>query len=122
MPTLGVEVKLSLANERTRNHLDGFYRGIKTNGIVLNPVVLLQPLDSRTFDTMESNLILFVSDSFDGTNPFDVLLTGDTLDKEGKYPSMNYESVGILIMDTHNIQSITITNTSEVQAQFRLIY
>lgn len=86
MPTLGVDFKISLATDKTRASLDAFYRGFKTSGINIQPYSYLASGEERTYDVSNCTFILFMSDVFDGANPFEIELTDKVYDPSTELP------------------------------------
>lgn len=120
MPTIGANVKLTLSTDKTRSDLESFYRGIVTPSITQRPIVELVGEGTHEYDISESSFLIFVSDYFEGANPFTLDIT--TSDSEGIETIASYTGVGFLILEASNLVRVAVKNTLIDTLYYRIFY
>ena len=108
MATLHVDLSFGLSVEKTRNLLGKYSRGCDVPTFVrYMPKFELQSKEERYFDTTESKTIVFLSDFFGSTPPFDVqiILEGNSI--------TNYNDCNMLMLEASNVIGIKVTNKSQ---------
>lgn len=116
MPTLGVNIQLTLATDRTRQSLDEFYRGIKVEAAQILPFSYISDKEEITYDIETASFVLFIGDVYDDSEPFDVVL-------------VNYEDEEICLKQTNfffinatNFKKLILKSSVEDKIGYKLYY
>jgi hypothetical protein len=125
MATLGVDFKITYAGKESRNFVDSFYKGIHVEGINLRPLVSIvniqnEPPTKHRYDVRNTNALVFISDTYDGQNPFDLTLISSEKDEDDIPIEMKLKAVGLLILDTISIDEVIVESTVD-EAAYRII-
>lgn len=101
MPTLGVDVKISLSTAKTRQSLEDFYRGIKVDAVQVLPYSYLSEQGERIYNLENTSFVLFIGDVYDNSTPFDIVL-------------VNYHEEELLLQQS-NFLMINASNFKELR-------
>lgn len=114
MPTLGLDVKVILATDKTRQTLDNFYRGIKTEAAQIFPHAYLTEKGERVYDLEGYTFILFIGDVFDGSDPFDLTLINNQ-DEE-----LTFEQTNFLMMNATNFKEFKVSSSNDAKVGYKV--
>lgn len=116
MPTLGMDVSITLSTDKTRQTLDSFYRGIKVNAVQTLPYAYLTEHGDAVYNLEGTNFVLFIGDVYDGSDPFDVDLvngTGETI---------HLTQTNFFMMNSTNLKTLTVKSAAEDSVGYKLYY
>lgn len=116
MPTLGLDVKVSLATNKTRQSLTDFYRGIKVEAVQVLPYSYLADGGEHVYNIENASFILFVGDVYDSSDPFDLKLVNQ-LDEE-----ITFQQTNFLMLDAKNFKELRIVSSVEDKIGYKLYY
>lgn len=89
MPTLGVNVKVTLSTSDTRTNVVDFYRGLTAGDVQMLPFSYLEPNQERSYDLENVSVILFIGDVYDKSNPFILSLVSHNIIPSNKEDDEN---------------------------------
>lgn len=115
MPTLGLNTTITLSTNNTRQSLDSFYRGISVDSIQTLPYAFLSEKGEKTYCLEDASFFLFVGDVYDGSNPFDIVLTN--IDDE----EITIKETNFAMLNADNLMKITIKSGVEDKVGYKLI-
>ncbi len=116
MPTLGMDVSVTLSTDKTRQTLDAFYRGIKVNAVQTLPYAYLEENGDAVYNLENTNFVLFIGDVYDGSDPFDVELvngTGETI---------SLTQTNFFMMNSTNLTSLKVKSAVADKVGYKLYY
>lgn len=116
MPTLGLDVKATLSTDKTRQTLDAFYRGFKVEAVQVLPYAYLSDAGSKVYNLEDASFILFIGDVYDGSNPFDLVLT-DTTDS-----TITLQASNFVVLNATNLKSVEVRSAVEDKVGYKLYY
>ena len=116
MPTLGLDVSVSLSTDKTRQSLDTFYRGIKVGAVQVLPYAYLTEGGDAVYNLEGTSFVLFIGDVYDGSDPFDVVVVN------GVDETINLKQTNFFMMNSTNLKTLTVKSAAEDQVGYKLYY
>lgn len=116
MPTLGIKVNATLSTDKTRQTLDDFYRGFKVEAVQVLPYAYLSDKGSRVYNVENSSFFLFIGDVYDGSDPFDIVLT-NTSDEV-----ITLQQVNFLMLNATNLKTVEIQSSVEDRIGYKAYF
>ena len=116
MPTLGVDVKVSLATDKTRQSLEDFYRGIRVEAVQVLPYAYLSEKGEQVYNLENASFVLFIGDVYDNSDPFDVTLI--TLNDEQVY----LQQTNFFMMNASNLKALKVESSVEDKVGYKVYY
>lgn len=115
MPTIGLKTELTLANQKTKTNLGGFYKSFEKNANFMG-MVPLRTNEPVTFDVSDTNFIIMFSDG----KPLDEeSINIELYDDNG---SFEIRHSAFFMMSFKNLTKVIVTNTSLEEAVINIIY
>ena len=118
MPTLGIDAKITLSTDKTRQSLDSFYRGLAVESVRVFPYAYTAGDGSVVYnlENNEATFVLFVGDVYDGSDPFDVTVTN--LSGEATV----FKQCNFLMLNATNLKELRVASALEDKLSFKVYY
>lgn len=116
MPTLGLNVKITLSTDKTRQSVDDFYRGIAVEAVQILPYAYLSEQGEKAYCLEDASFLLFVGDVYDNSNPFDLVLT-DINDNEVTLQQTNF-----VMVNASNLQKVVVKSAVEDKVGYKIYF
>lgn len=116
MATLGVDVKITLSTDRTRQSLDEFYRGIKAEAVQILPFSYLSDQGEQVYNLESASFVLFIGDVYDSSDPFDIVLVTHA-DEEICLKQSNF-----LMINATNLKELRVKSCIEDKIGYKIYY
>lgn len=116
MPTLGMDVKLTLATDRTRQSLDDFYRGFKVEAVQVLPYSYLSDKGFKIYDLEGASFVLFIGDVYDGSDPFDVTLVNNSDEV------ILVQQTNFFVLNASNLKELRIASAVEDKVGYKVYF
>lgn len=114
MPTLGMNVSMTLSTNKTRQSLTEFYKGIAVEDIRILPFAYLTDQGEKAYSLEDSKVFIFIGDVYDGSCPFDLIMTND------QDETVTLQQIDFIVVNASNLKEVRVKSAVDDKVGFKV--